>query len=114
MFDVWTELISTQFQSNECMAADWTNIMVYDNTLDPTPEGKPRVVGSLVAAWVSYIVKFLIGLHPPSIKSLLTPRFSQRSTSISLRLKVGSSSRKEQHIVRAPLDRPILVLMGVA
>ena len=44
MFDVWTELISTQFQSNECMAADWTNIMVYDN-LDPTPESKPALRG---------------------------------------------------------------------
>jgi len=45
MFDVWTELISTQFQSNECMVADWTNIMVYDNTLDPTPEGKLALRG---------------------------------------------------------------------
>ena len=41
MFDVWTELISTQFQSNECMEADWTNIMMYDNTPDPAPESKP-------------------------------------------------------------------------
>ena len=50
MFDVWKELISIQFQSNECMEADWTNIMVYDNLdptpeLFPTPESKPALRG---------------------------------------------------------------------
>jgi hypothetical protein len=47
-----------------------------------------------------------------SIKSPLTSKVLQRLPIISniLRLKSGSSSRKEENTVTAPLDRPILVL----
>jgi hypothetical protein len=58
------------------------------------------------------VVNRVIELNSPSIESLLTSKVLQRLPFIpnALRLKSGSSSRKEEDPVAEKIDRPVLVM----